>query len=180
MPTHYEENVSIGSNATLLVSGNAIFNGDVTLPDSVITDGKVATGAEVDADKLQHRHALNYYQDAGGDVVNATKVIHVCRGAGQIKSIVVRPLTVPAGGDKNYTIDVKKASNGSAVFATLLNAVITVNSSSVNQTKQTGALIGTPTVAADDAIQVVVTTGGTTGSQGQGFVVTVNIEEAGA
>lgn len=156
------------------------FLGSVVFGGEVIGNANVKTGANVSADKLSNRIAINYGQDTGSDVVSATKVVHVCRAAGTVKSVEVRPLTAPTGGDKQFTVDVKKAVDGSGTFSSLLSAVVTVDNTAPDQTREQGSLITTPSVADGDAIQIVVTASGSTGSQGQGVQITINIDENGA
>lgn len=145
-----------------------------------VNDDAVIAGSNISADKLECRTAVSYVQDGGTDVVTATKLIHVCRGAGTIKSVEVRPATAPTGGDKQFTVDVQRAADASGSFATMLASAVTVDSSSVNNTRQQASLITTPSVADGDCLEIIVTASGSTGSQGQGVIVTVNIDENGA
>lgn len=161
--------------------GQVYFSGSIgELPAESVNSDAIQTGANLDSDKLESRISKTVVQAPGADVVTGTSYIFVARAAGSIKSIKVRPLTAPTGGDKNYTVDLKRAADGSGSFSTLLTGVITVNSSSVNQTAQNGTLIGSPALLAGDCVQVVITAGGSTGSQGQGVVIEVEINENGA
>ncbi len=155
-------------------TGTVTFTGSTNLPDGSISDDHVNAGAAIDADKLQHRHALNYAQADGSDVVTATQLLHVCRAAGMVVDVEARVTTAPTGGDKQFTVDIQKAVDGGS-FSTILSAVLTFGGS--DNTLQTATLSGTPTLADGDALRVVITASGSSGSQGQGVVVTVNIDE---
>ena len=88
------------------------------------------------------------------------------------------PNTAPAGGgDKKWTVDVKK-STGAGAFATVLSAVVTIDTTSVDRRLQVGALSTAAIAYVDgDLFQVVVTATGATGSQGQGGCVTLWLDE---
>lgn len=155
------------------------FGDTVSLPANTIGNTEVTTVANdrIDAEKLEHRVDLNHYQADGSDVVSETIPLRVCRAAGELISIEVRPITAPTGGDKQYTVDIQKAADGSASYATMLSAAIVVDNSSVDETLQAGTLVGTPTTADGDCLQLVITASGSTGSQGQGFIVTAVYQE---
>lgn len=176
MGTTFNDPVVFTDTATF--SGITQFLNTVSIPAESITNSSIIASAEISEDKVRHRHSKEYIQAPGTDVVTATTYIHLCRAAGDLHSVRVRPLTAPTGGDKQFTVDVKKAANGSGSFATLLASVITVNSSSTSQTQQSGTLAADPSLAAGDLIQIVVTASGSTGSQGQGVVIELQINES--
>ena len=47
------------------------------------------------AAKVIHRVDLNYGQADGADVVSVTKLLRICRGAGTLLGVEVRPTTAP-------------------------------------------------------------------------------------
>lgn len=165
------------------VIGDVVFADDVTfvgtaaLPDGTVTNAAVNASAAIAASKLVHRYPLSYSQANGADVASQTMLLHVMRAAGEVVSIEARVTTAPTGGDKAFTVDVLKAADGSGSWTSLLSSVITFNSSDSNDTLEVGTLIGSPTLADGNAIRVVVSASGSTGSQGQGLVVTVNVNE---
>lgn len=163
----------------LVVVGDIDARGGVTLPASSITNAMIEDAAEIDVDKLQRRPTILYTQPAGSDVASETKIVHMVAAAGTIRKIRVRPGAAPAGGDKQYTVDVKKAADGSGSFASVLDAVTTITSADTGHTSQDADLVASPTVAADDVLQIVVTASGSTGSQGQGLTVDILIDESG-
>ena len=160
-------------------TGPVHFQGTVTLPDSTVTNAAVKSGDNISADKLVNRYSLRLDQVDGSDVVSETRNVHICRVKGKVKSVEVRPETAPTGGDKQFTVDVKKAANASGSYSSLLGSVITVDSTSVDDTLQTGALIADPSVADGDVIRIEIVASGSTGSQGQGVLVTVELDEDG-
>lgn len=165
------------------IIGDRVYTGNVevqtgfTMPDNTVTNAKVSTSAAIAASKLVHRFPLKYHQKNGTDVASETMLLHIMRAAGEVVSIEARCTTAPTGGDKAFTIDVLKAADGSSSWTSLLSSVITMNSSDANDTLNVGTLIGSPTLADGNAIRVVIATSGSTGSQGQGLVVTINVNE---
>lgn len=167
-------------NGSATFNGAVAFNGQFSLPDNVITNAKVIAGAEIAASKLQHRHAIPHSQKNGTDIVSETIVKYIAKTTGSLVRFVVRPTTVPAGGDKAYTIDIQKATNGSGSWTSLITAPVSVSSADTNDVVKAGVLIGSPVYALNDAIRIVITTSGTTGSQGQGVCVQADLDENGA
>ncbi len=160
-----------------IYQGEVTFSGPVNLPPLTIRNAAISSTAGIETGKMIHRHALRYSQANGSDVVSVTELLHVARAGGEILSVEVRPTTVPTGGDKQYTVDVLTAPNGSNTWTSVLTAAITVDSGETDHALIAGAVPDSTTYDDGDAIRVVVTASGSTGSQGQGFVVTVNINE---
>lgn len=140
------------------------------------------TSERLAANKQVHRFDLAYGQLDGTNVVSETKLLRIARGAGELKSVEVRPTTAPTGGDLQYTVDIQKAADASSTWTSMLSSVITLDSTSVDDSLQAGSLKtnGDEDTADGNAIRAVVTTSGSTGSQGQGFVVTCEYEEQSA
>jgi hypothetical protein len=160
-------------------AGKVSMLADVVFSQPVVDNAAVETSAEISANKTINRQAINYVQDDGTPVVTATTFVHLCRSAGTIKSVEVRPMTAPTGGDLQYTVDVKKAIDGSGSFTTVLSAVVTVDNASVDETRQQAGLIATPATVDGDMLQIIITVSGSTGVQGDGVIVTINIDESG-
>lgn len=168
-----------------VIQGDVIVNGRlrpqrITLPDESINNAVIASDARVEATKLQHQHCLSYQQAGGTDVVTATVLLHLAKGDGELVDLSVRPITAPSGGDKQYTVDIQKAADGSSSWTSLLDAAVevSVSESSADNTAQQAVLASSPSYDATDAIRVVVTASGSTGSQGQGVLVTATVREA--
>lgn len=144
-----------------------------------LMDRDVSEFAEISADKLQHRHVVRSTQANGADVASSTELLHIAKAAGTVRSVEVRVTTAPTGGDKQFTVDVQKASDGSGSWTSLLTGVITVDSGEADDTKIAGTLVASPSFVEGDAVRVVVAASGSTGSQGQGVAVVVNLDESG-
>lgn len=159
--------------------GNVSIGGNFYPPNSFLKNAHVSSDANdrLSDAKLIHRYALNHGQADGADVASETKLLHIARGDGELLGFEVRPTTAPTGGDKQFTVDIQKDADGGGSWSSLLNAVITVDSSSVDDTLQAAVLIATPTYEDGDALRIVITASGSTGSQGQGFVAAAIVKE---
>lgn len=165
--------------ANVTFHGTVAFVGSFYPPDESITSDHFSSSAthRLATAKQIHRIDLHYQQADGTDVATDTQLMRICRGAGELLAVKVRPMTAPTGGDKQFTVDVKKAAEASGTFASMLNAVVTVDNTAVDDTVIDATLAATPTTAAEDVIEVVVTASGSTGSQGQGLIVSLYYEE---
>jgi len=164
----------------VLIGGNLQAN-TMTLATSSITDANVASAAAISYLKVTHMLLADYAQDSGADVATKTNAIYCCRSASGavVFDVAVVVDTAPTGGDKAYTVDVKRSTGGGA-FATILTGVVTVNSSSTTRSVNVASITGTTfTLVQGDILQVVVTASGSTGSQGQGVRVVCRIAELG-
>ena len=162
-----------------LFENTVTFQGDVYFRENSIDARAISDDANnrLEASKQVHRVDPEYSQAPGTNVVSETKLLRLARGAGELKAFEVRPIVAPAGGDLQYTVDLQKAVDGSSSWTSLLDAVLTIDSSSADETKEGATLAATPTYAAGDALRIVVTVSGSTGTQGQGMVVLAAIEE---
>jgi len=164
------------------IDDDLIINGSFSattmqIPAGTVQNDDIAAAAGISASKCEHQYMPTYSQTTGTDVVTATEFIHLAMGAGTIEDFEITPETAPTGGDKQFTVDLQKASNGSTTYASVLSAVITVSSSSTDGTIQSGT-ITTSSYADQDRLRIVITASGSTGSQGQGFTCTAKIREA--
>lgn len=132
------------------------------------------------AEYIEHEHKISFGPaDDATTVAAITKTLEAIHRTGEIVEISVTPITAPTGGDRAFTVDVKK-STGAGAFATILSSVVTVNSSSVSRTAQYATLSATAAdllLARGDMLQVVVAISGSSGTQGIGYVVTIRIRE---
>ena len=158
--------------------GDVSFGGDVFLPAGTVTTSSFSSGT---SDRLAYTKAVHYSQKVyyvapSTSVASVTIPLHFAMGSGTISHVWINPMTAPTGGDKAYTVDVKKSSDGSATQSSVLSAVVTINSSDASDTQQ-AATVTTSTFASKDILWLVIATSGSTGTQGQGLVVTVGISE---
>ncbi len=169
--------------ATDEIRGDRVYTGDVTfvglvnLPLETIEDEDINPGANISTQKMIHRHLVQYGQADGAEVASATQLVHVARADGEVLSVEVRVSAAPAGGDKQYTVDVQRAADGSGSWTSVLNAAITVDAAAGDDTLIAGVIPADTTYEDGDALRVVVTASGSTGDQGQGLVVTINLNE---
>lgn len=150
----------------------------LTMPAGSVADDQVKAGAAIDGSKVLQRVPLRYAQANGADVASKTELLHVCRAAGKLIAVEIRVTTAPTGGDKQFTVDVQKASDASGVWTSLLTSVVTIDATDADETRVAGTLVADPSTAAGAAIRVVVTASGSTGTQGQGVLVVATYQEA--
>ena len=149
----------------------------LSIPEGTVDDDAVKADAGVAATKLQHQHVLTYRQPNGSDVTAAIVPIFTVRGvsATVVEVEVVAP-DAPDGGDKKFTVDLKKASQASPTPASVLQSVIDYDSTKANYEVVQGT-IQTSALADGDTLLVDVAVSGTTGNQAQGLVVTITVRE---
>ena len=165
--TAYENTKAVGTTTAMTIVSGAVAAGTSVF---VRHTGVAATQAG------QAVVEIEYTVDAeASEVHDATVELHTAYATGTILAIEVMNRTAPTGGNKAHTVDLKKG-NASTAFASVLSAVITMNSSSVDKTVYAGTL-STTAVADGDTLQLVVATSGTTGTQGSGLCVTVWLRE---
>lgn len=154
----------------------------LSIPNETIENAAIKSDAAIAATKLQQQYLLSYQQAPGTNVVAATHLLHIAKGAGELIGLAVRPITAPTGGDLAYTVDIQKAADASGTWTSLLDAPLEVSvaESSANNTIYAGDLVATPTYSAEDTLRIVIALSGSTGSQGQGLIVTATVREAAA
>lgn len=146
----------------------------VTLPSSSVSNSQVAAGAAIAASKLEGEYKYNYSQT--GAVANTTQYFNVVRGTtGEIVAIEVALTEVIPSGDKTVTIDLQNG-DASTAFTTVLSGTIALNSSSVLRTPVAGTITSGDT-ADGDILKLTVTTGGSTGTDPEGLVISVILRE---
>lgn len=150
-------------------------SGLLYLPAGSVGDAHIDATDPLSTNKVTHQHAATYAQASGAVVADATQLFYIARATGTIAAMKVAIDTAPTGGDKAYTVDLKKSTGGGA-FASILSAVVTVNSSSTSLSVVAGTL-STATYAASDIFEIVVDASGSTGTQGYGVCVLVEFEE---
>lgn len=151
--------------------------GSFTFSSGNVAQNKFDSSSRRLAEYVEHEHKLQYSTATDATTVAAvTKTLGAIHYTGEVVEVSVWPVTAPTGGDLAYTVDIKK-STGAGAFATILTGVVTVNSSSTSRTVQFATLSGTPALVRGDALQVVIATSGSTGTQGAGVDVTIRIRE---
>jgi hypothetical protein len=163
------------------LEGNVYVNGNlsaasVTIPPAAIKANHIEGNAGIEATKVVHQIPCHYRQVEGADVVSQSAPVHIAAAAATVVAVKVLTVTAPNGGNKLFTVDVKKSTGGGA-YATILTGVITVDDAATDRQVLSGTLSGTPTLVAGDSLQVVIAASGSTGTQGQGVLVEVIVRE---
>lgn len=148
----------------------------IAIPAGSLTDDAIAANAAIAAAKLVQEITGKAAQNGGADVAAATVPIHAAYKAGTVVGFRVALLAAPTGGDKAFTVDLKKSTGGGA-FATILSAVVTIDNSKANNTTYSGT-VSSGAYSAGDIFQVVIAVSGSTGSQGQGVIAEAIFHEA--
>lgn len=146
-------------------TGNIRFSGDVQLPADVVGDSHWDADDPLAYTNQQQKIAKHYSQS--GTIASATVPIHVVHGttggAIAIKAGSISACTGPA----TVTIDLKK--NGT----TVLTGVITLDNGNTARVMEAGTLVASPTNAAGDFYELVITATASSGTLGTGLMVAV-------
>jgi len=148
-----------------------------------ITNAMVSSSAAIAVSKQVNR-VLAEYRVADGTNVAATSgdgvPIYTCTqtNGATLKSVTVVCPDAPSGGDLAFSVDVQKADE-SAAAATVLSGTISYSSTQSDYEQESGT-ISTATIDDGDTLLVQVAVSGSTGTQGQGLIVQLEIEEAGS
>jgi len=138
----------------LICTGAATFGGAVYLPDEVVTNGNVQTGAGIDASKLKHTHRKTYTQT--GTATTATIVLHRVNGATASGLYVNAGSIAIAVGAATVTIDIKK--NGTSVMTGA--TPMTLDSANTAYVAEDASIATTTAVVGDVFTAVIVATAG--------------------
>lgn len=148
-----------------------------------ITNAWIAAAAAIATSKLVNR-VLAEYRVPDGTTVAVTSddgvPIYTCNktGGAVLKSVTVVCPDAPSGGDLDFDVDIQKADVGAGA-ATVLSATINYSATQSDYEQEAGT-IANATIDDGDTLLVVVTVSGSTGTQGEGLIVQVEIEEAGS
>lgn len=151
----------------LYVYGN-LSSKTVTLPDGGITNAMIAAATGIDATKVDHQHR-GIFSQPNTTATSETKIVHVCYGAtGTVVAFKAGSIVANIGA-ATVTLDLKK--NG----ATILSAVITLDSANTTYVVEAGTINSAALVAGDVlTVVTVATAGGGTLATGLFAAVTVN------
>lgn len=149
-----------------------------------IVNSMVNAAAAIESSKLVNRVCPAHKVADGADLTTTAgdgAAIYICAktGGATLRGVHVVCQDAPSGGDKKFTIDVQKVSAGVAP-ATMLTAPIDYANGTVDYTVKSDVAPAVTAIANGDTILVIVTVSGTTGAQGQGLCVWLDIDEAGS
>lgn len=148
-----------------------------------ITNAMISASAAIATSKLINR-VLAEYRVPDGTTVAVTSgdgvPIYTCNkteGA-TLKAVTVVCPDAPSGGDLAFQVDIYKADVAAAA-ATVLSGTISYSSTQSDYEQEVGT-ISNATIDDGDTYLARVTVSGSSGIQGQGLLVQVEIEEAGS
>lgn len=161
---------------TSRIEGNVHIDGALTarsmnIPSGTIRDEDVAGDADIGAAKQEHQFQLTYGQPNTA-ATTETRVVHVVQGtAGEIRAFEAGSIAA-AVGDSTVTVDLRK--NG----ATVLTAVITLDSGNAARVTEAGTIDPAQDTLADgDVLEVVLTATAGTGTLPTGVFCSVKLRE---
>jgi len=161
--------------------GAVIFSGTASLPAGTITNAMVNAAAAIAATKVVHQFPVSY-KVPDGTTVAATSgdgvPIHIVNASGgaTLVAVEVSCTDAPSGGDLTFTVDIQKA-DAAAAAATVMTSVITYPNATADYTVRPGT-ITTSAFDDGDTVLVQVAVSGSTGTQGEGLIVTCWFQEA--
>lgn len=147
----------------------------ITIPGGTITSTEVSSTADLNGKQVRSHYGKDSRQVNGSNVAAKTEVIHTAKAAGSVTAFKVAVVTAPTGGDLAFTADLQKSTGGGA-FATILSAVVTINSTKTDRSVTAGT-VSSAAYSAGDIFQIVYAVTGSTGSQGQGALAEAFFEE---
>jgi len=147
-----------------------------------IGNAAISATAAIAASKLQHRHKKGTHFGLESDATPSTGTTYsflVFRASAACTINAFRALLLDSGTQANtndFAFDLKKASEGSDTFSSILSGTLDLDSDTTDNTAQDGTLSST-TLAAGDLLMIEVTTPATiTGANG--MYAEVEIDEA--
>jgi hypothetical protein len=152
--------------------------GSLRVPDSTITDDMVSATADIDADKVEHRHTLIYQQSPAAAVGAATIPLWMCAAGDGATIVSIKAAitdTVATGADRTVTITLQKAAQAGS-WATLAGTTITFNNTTT-LLDVSGSAPSVPGLIQYDMLQLVVAVAGAAGNQAKGLLVRVEVDE---
>lgn len=137
--------------------------------DESVGNDQVAGDAQIDSDKVVHRHRPHYSQVNAAAFAATVVLFHAIR-AGVLYNVRAGSI-VAATGNSTVTIDIRK--NGT----TMLTAPFVLDNANTAYVAEAGSLAGSA-IAAGDTITAVITISAGTGTLPTGLFVTVELDEA--
>lgn len=132
---------------------------NMALPDETVGDDQVEAGANISADKLQHKHFTHYAQDSTTDAAVERKVLYVAKVAATLVRFAAGSVS-PAAAAGNAVVDLLK--NGVSV----LSAAITLDSGNAAYALEDAAGFSSTALAAGDVLEFKLTSAAATTPKG--------------
>ena len=133
--------------------------GTFTLEAGVVVNESIASGAAIDADKMQHTYkpGTNFGFTTSGTPTSRHEPVFVASQAGTVRGFAA--LLTDTGTSTSITFDLLK--NG----VTMLSSVVTITNATADRAVQAGTLSVT-SFAADDVLSINMAVSSSTGAQG--------------
>jgi len=162
--------------STNTIQGNLYVNGNMacktfTPPAGSVGDSAIPSGANLDADKLQHRWRPELTQLHGTAATAERRIVHTVKGATATIKSMLTTLSVIASGDRTVTIDLYK--NGSSI----LTAPYVINSSNAAYSEESPLGFTSTSLVQGDKLEIVQALGGSTGNYPQGVSTVLDVDE---
>ena len=156
----------------LVVQGQIVPQGGITLPSSCVSDAQVSAGASIDQSKLQHQHRAGVSQANGASATAQRQTVYIAQAStgATVLTFNAGCITAPTGAD---TCSVDLQRNGTS----LLGAAISLTSSTPARTP-VGGTISIANLSQNDTLEIVITPAHSTGTLPQGVFGEVRVAEA--
>jgi len=144
--------------------------------DKLVTNQLEIPPGAIAAEASVGRYTVHHSEPAGTAVTSKSTIFHHFAEAGKVREVNLQLHTAPDGGDRQYTVEVKKGSAGAP--STILTGAITADNADTDYAVLVGTLTSSPVAcAAGDFLMIEVTASGSSGTQGQGFCLSVVIDQ---
>ncbi len=158
------------------ITGSWTFSRMPQFPAGGITGAMIATFAAIPASSVIHHFAAHYHQNPGANAVAETTDVHIAQAAGTVKSFQAALTGVVPSVDRTVTLDLQRSTGGGA-FATVLSAVITLSTSNTIRVA-VAATISSAAYVAGDVFRVIAALAGSSGTNPQGVIATLFLQES--
>lgn len=156
----------------VLVTGNLGVSGSLAVTAGAVGDAQVASGANIDADKLEHLHVFgtNFgLEETDAPSTSTTYIFNVFQatGACTVRKFSYSLLNTGSQANTNdFTFELKKGAVGSPTESTILSANPDIDSDTADNTPVDGTLSSSALVAGDRLAIEVTTPATITGALG--------------
>lgn len=142
-----------------------------------IRNADVASGAGIEATKIEHQQSIDrqLYAEGAAVVALASELLHISQASGTIVGFEAIITTQATGADRTVNVDLQKSTGGGA-FASITTTDVEIDDTTVILTP-VAAVISNTSLADGDILRAVVTVAGSAGAQAAGLLVTLTLRE---
>ena len=150
---------------------------DITFTGGGIRDTDVATGAGIQATKLEHQQSMDaeLFDESTTVAALASRLLHISYAAGTIVAFEGIITTQATGADRTVNVDLQKSTGGGA-FASITTTDIEIDNTTTIRVPVAAVLSSTGLVDGD-ILRAVVSVAGSADAQAIGLLVTLTIRE---